>query len=101
MSIRARKLGNAGAALNGYTRDTKAILNLAFPTFSWGSYRQHSAPHYKLIDSRVPAEIGVARVWPEPGTLVSIEPRVYIREHGAGARIEDDVLCASLRGLSA
>jgi len=34
MSIRARKLGACGAVLNGYSRDTKAILDLNFPTFS-------------------------------------------------------------------
>ena len=62
MSIRARKLGSSGAVLNGYVRDTKAILNLDFPTFSWGSYGQDSAPRYKVVDFRVPVEIGGARV---------------------------------------
>src|SRR5258707_13018824 len=33
MSTRARKLGSRGAVLNGYVRDTKAILNMSFPTF--------------------------------------------------------------------
>src|SRR2546425_2433431 len=28
MSIRARKLGTSGAVLNGYVRDTKAVLNM-------------------------------------------------------------------------
>jgi regulator of RNase E activity RraA len=64
MSIRARKLGSAGAVLNGYTRDTKAVLNLGFPTFSWGSYGQDSAPRFKVVDFRVPVEIGMARVRP-------------------------------------
>jgi hypothetical protein len=32
VSIRARKLGSSGAVLNGYTRNTKAILNINFPT---------------------------------------------------------------------
>ncbi|MBV9038254.1 MAG: hypothetical protein JO182_27440, partial [Acidobacteriaceae bacterium] len=40
MSIRARRLGASGAVLNGYSRDTSAILNLDFPTFSWGRYGQ-------------------------------------------------------------
>ena len=35
MSIRARKLGSRGAVVNGYARDTRAILKLNFPTFSW------------------------------------------------------------------
>jgi len=64
MSIRARKLGSGGAVLNGYVRDTKAILALGFPAFSWGSYGQDSAPRYKVVDYRVPVEIGGVRVRP-------------------------------------
>src|SRR6266581_1778778 len=64
MSIRARKLGSSGAVLNGYTRDTKAILDLDFPTFSWGPYGQDSSPRYKVVDFRVPLEIGAVRLRP-------------------------------------
>src|SRR2546428_6968269 len=64
MSIRARKLGGSGAVLNGYTRDTKAVLELNFPTFSWGSYGQDSSPRYKVVDFRVPLEIGAVRLRP-------------------------------------
>ncbi len=64
MSIRARKLKSSGAVVNGYTRDTKAILKLNFPTFSWGSYGQDSAPRYKVVDFRVPLEIGGVQVRP-------------------------------------
>lgn len=62
MSVRARKLGAGGAVLNGYLRDTKAILAMGFPAFSWGSYGQDSAPRYKVVDYRVPVEIGAVRV---------------------------------------
>lgn len=58
MSTRAMRLGATGAVLNGYSRDTKAILNLDFPTFSWGSYGQDAGPRYKVVDYRVPIEIG-------------------------------------------
>ena len=64
MSIRARKLGCAGAVLNGYLRDTKAILGMDFSAFSWGSYGQDSAPRYKVVDFRVPVEIGGVRIHP-------------------------------------
>jgi regulator of RNase E activity RraA len=64
MSTRARKLGSRGAVLNGYVRDTKAILNMGFPTFGFGSYGQDSAPRYKVVDYRIPVEIGVVRVRP-------------------------------------
>ena len=35
-----------------------------FPTFSWGSYGQDSAPRYKVVDFRVPLEIGGVQVRP-------------------------------------
>jgi regulator of RNase E activity RraA len=64
MSTRARKLGSRGAVLNGYVRDTKAILNIGFPTFGFGSYGQDSAPRYKVVDFRIPVEIGLVRIRP-------------------------------------
>jgi regulator of RNase E activity RraA len=64
MSTRARKLGSRGAVLNGYVRDTKAILKMSFPTFGFGSYGQDAAPRYKVVDFRIPVEIGVVRVRP-------------------------------------
>lgn len=68
MSTRARKLGSRGAVLNGYVRDTKAILNMGFPTFGFGSYGQDSAPRHKVVDFRVPIEISQVRV--RPGDIV-------------------------------
>ena len=64
MSIRARKLGAAGAVLNGYLRDTRSVLKLDFPAFCWGSYGQDSAPRYKVVDFRIAIEIGCVRVRP-------------------------------------
>jgi len=64
MSTRARKLGSRGAVLNGYVRDTKAILHMGFPTFGFGSYGQDAAPRYKVVDFRIPVEIGSVRIRP-------------------------------------
>jgi regulator of RNase E activity RraA len=64
MSTRASKLGAAGAVVNGYVRDTKSILQMNFPTFCFGSYGQDAAPRYKVIDFRVPIEIGGVLVRP-------------------------------------
>ena len=64
MSTRARKLGARGVVVNGYVRDTRAILKLDFPTFAFGSYGQDSAPRYKVYDFRVPIEIGGVRIRP-------------------------------------
>lgn len=64
MSTRARRLGSRGAVLNGYIRDTKAILNMGFPTFGFGSYGQDSAPRFKVVDFRIPVEMGAVRIRP-------------------------------------
>ncbi|MBO9619921.1 MAG: RraA family protein [Niabella sp.] len=57
MSTRAMKLGAAGAVVDGYSRDTNGILELNFPTFSYGRYAQDQAPRGKVIDFRVPLKI--------------------------------------------
>ena len=68
MSTRALKLGAAGAVVDGYSRDTTGILKLNFPTFSHGRYAQDQAPRGKVIDFRVPLQIGEVRV--ESGDIV-------------------------------
>ncbi len=68
MSVRAMKLGAGGAVLDGYSRDTHGILALNFPTFSYGAYAQDQGPRGKVIDYRVPLEIGAVRV--QPGDIV-------------------------------
>ncbi|MCB9289240.1 MAG: RraA family protein [Lewinellaceae bacterium] len=68
MSTRAIKLGAAGAVVDGWSRDTKEILNLNFPTFSFGGYAQDQGPRGKVIDYRVPIEFGGIRV--NPGDIV-------------------------------
>ena len=65
MSVRAMRCGAAGAVLDGYSRDTHAILDLGFPVFSYGGYAQDQAPRGKVVDFRVPIEMGGARI--EPG----------------------------------
>ncbi|MGN6439970.1 MAG: RraA family protein [Agriterribacter sp.] len=62
MSARAIRLGAAGAVVDGYSRDTNGILDLNFPTFSYGRYAQDQAPRGKVIDFRVPLEIKGVRV---------------------------------------
>lgn len=62
MSTRAMKLGAAGAVMNGYSRDTRAILKLGFPVFSYGSFAQDQAPRGKVLDFRVPIRIGDALI---------------------------------------
>ena len=68
MATRARILGAAGAIVNGYARDTRALLEMEFPVFAFGSYGQDSGPRYKVYDYRVPVEVGQARI--DPGDIL-------------------------------
>lgn len=68
MSVRAMKLGATGAVLNGYSRDTRAVLALNFPTFSWGSYGQDAGPRYKVVDYRITVEVGNVLI--KPGDIL-------------------------------
>lgn len=68
LSTRATYLGAAGAVINGYSRDTRGILRLNFPTFSFGRYAQDQGARGKVVDFRIPIEIGAVRV--QPGDIV-------------------------------
>jgi regulator of RNase E activity RraA len=68
MSTRATHLGAAGAVVDGFHRDTRGILELGFPTFSRGAYGQDQGPRGKVVDFRVPLELGGVRV--APGDVV-------------------------------
>ena len=68
MSTRAMKLKAAGAIMNGYSRDTNEVLNLNFPTFSFGGYAQDQGPRGKVIDYRIPIEIDGTRI--NPGDII-------------------------------
>jgi regulator of RNase E activity RraA len=62
MSVRAMKCGAAGAVVDGYSRDTRGILELGFPTFSHGSYAQDQGPRGKVLDFRTPLVVGDVRI---------------------------------------
>lgn len=64
MSVRARHLGAAAAVVNGYSRDTREILKLGFPVFSYGSFAQDQAPRGKVLDFRVPIQMGSTVIRP-------------------------------------
>ena len=52
MSTRAMKLGAAGAVLDGFSRDTRGILELNFPTFCAGRYAQDLRIRGRVVDYR-------------------------------------------------
>jgi regulator of RNase E activity RraA len=68
MSVRAMQLQAAGAVLDGYSRDTRGILNLNFPTFSRGRYAQDQGVRGKVIDYRIAVEIDSIRI--QPGDII-------------------------------
>lgn len=68
MSTRALKLGASGAVLNGYHRDTTGILELSFPTFSYGAYAQDQGPRGTVLDFRT--AIMVNQVTIETGDII-------------------------------
>lgn len=110
MSTRALKCGAAGAIVDGYSRDTRGILALNFPVFSYGPYAQDQAPRGKVIDFRVPIQIGDAQV--EPGDILfgdidgvcvvprAIEHEVFAMALGK-ARGEKRVQKAIAKGMTA
>jgi len=95
MSTRAIKLGAAGAVLDGYSRDTRGILRLSFPTFSRGTYAQDQAIRGRVVDFRCPISFANG-VQVKPGDLVfgDLEGVVILpAEH------EADVIHAALEKL--
>jgi regulator of RNase E activity RraA len=68
MSTCAMNQGATGAVVNGYSRDTRGILSLNFPTFSYGRYAQDQRPRGKVIDFRCTIELGGVTI--APGDLV-------------------------------
>ena len=64
MSVRAMHLGAAGVVVDGYSRDTREIRSLKFPCFSYGNYAQDQGPRGKVMDYRVPLQVGEAYVRP-------------------------------------
>ncbi len=68
MSIRAMQCGAVGAIVDGYSRDTAGIIDLKFPTFSYGPYAQDQAPRGKVVDFRIPLAVGEVDI--QPGDIL-------------------------------
>jgi regulator of RNase E activity RraA len=62
MSVRAMKLGAAGAIVDGYSRDTNGIRALGFPVFSYGRFAQDQAPRGRVVDFRSTVHIDGVRI---------------------------------------
>ena len=110
MMTRAKKLGAAGAVVNGYSRDTHGMSGLDMPIFSYGNYAQDQGPRGRVIDFRVPIEIEGVRIYPGDIVIgdvdgVCIVPKAYEKEvferAFEKARGERKVLKAVQDGMSA
>lgn len=62
LTASARARGAAGAVLDGYTRDTKAVLEQNFPVFCTGTWAQDSSIRTYVFDYRCDIEIGQVTV---------------------------------------
>lgn len=62
MSTRAMMCGAAGAVVNGYSRDTRGIVGMGFPCFSYGPYAQDQAPRGRVTAWRVTLRVGAVTV---------------------------------------
>ncbi|MGC4153625.1 MAG: RraA family protein [Propionicimonas sp.] len=60
--------GARGAVIDGYHRDTPAVLEQDWPVFSRGCYAQDAGMRTSVLDYRIPVEIGGVSV--TPGDLI-------------------------------
>jgi regulator of RNase E activity RraA len=68
MSTCAMNQGAVGAVVDGYSRDTRGILDLNFPVFSYGRYAQDQRPRGKVIDFRCRIEMNGVTI--APGDII-------------------------------
>jgi regulator of RNase E activity RraA len=64
MSSCASNRGAAGAVVDGYSRDTRGIVKLDFPVFSYGRYAKDQRPRGKVVDFRCAIRMDAVSVRP-------------------------------------
>jgi regulator of RNase E activity RraA len=68
LTATARARGAVGAVINGFHRDTPAVLEQNWPVFSRGRFAQDSGVRTKVADYRCVIEVGQVTV--HPGDLI-------------------------------
>lgn len=68
LSMRALKLGAAGAVINGSVRDITRVLELGMPTFTQCNYAYGLQRRHNVVDYRCSIRIGEVRI--RPGDLI-------------------------------
>ncbi len=87
MATRSQILGAAGAVVDGYSRDTKGILERNFPVFSMGNYAQDQGPRGKVVDYRITINFGNVTINPSDIIFGDIDGVVVIPK-----KIEKEVI---------
>jgi 4-hydroxy-4-methyl-2-oxoglutarate aldolase len=57
-----------GAIVNGYTRDSRKIIKMGYPTFAWGTSPIDTTGRVRVVEYNIPIDIGGVQV--TPGDLV-------------------------------
>jgi regulator of RNase E activity RraA len=91
MSTAARARGATGAVLAGPCRDTRGILAINFPVFSYGCYAQDQRGRGQVIAHHIPLEIEGVNVRPADIVFGDIDGVVVVPRE-----IEADVISAAL-----
>lgn len=96
LTATARGRGARGAVIDGYHRDTHAVLAQNWPVFSYGAYGQDAGVRAEVVDFRVEVEIDGVRI--QPGDLVvgDIDGVVIVPR-----AVETEILEAALAKVSA
>ncbi|WP_238016976.1 RraA family protein [Dactylosporangium sp. AC04546] len=87
LTTTARMRGAAGAVIDGYHRDTPRVLAQQWPVFSRGAYAQDAAVRARVVDYRIPIEIGGVAVHPGDLVVGDVDGVVIVP-----ADVEDEVL---------
>lgn len=87
MTAAARARGAAGAVIDGYHRDSNAVIAQNFPVFSRGGYGQDAGVRASVLDYGVSLEIEGVHI--NPGNLVVGDRDGVVIVPGA---VEDEVL---------
>jgi regulator of RNase E activity RraA len=97
MSTRAKLLGGRGAVVEGYSRDTKGVWKLDFPSFSKGFYGQDQKFRGEVTDWNCPITFS-SGVTVTPGDLIigDIDGIVVVPK-----QIEKEAITAALQKVRA
>jgi regulator of RNase E activity RraA len=96
LTATAQQRGAAGAVVDGYYRDTRAILGREFPLWGWGSHGADSSIRSVVSSFRVPIKIDGVMVSPGDLIVADIDGVVVVPQD-----IEDDVLRIALEKVAA